>query len=61
MMNHSHNEDMVPPPYVEHAVVKALEIGAAEIFVNDREAFRESPNLDQHLIQFVPEGEVEIR
>ena len=52
---------MAPPPHVEDAVVKMIEVSAADIFVNDWKAFRKFPNLDQHLIQLIPEGEIETR
>jgi hypothetical protein len=59
MVDHSQDEDMIPPLDVEDSIGKPPEVSAPDVLMNDCEAGGIRPNLDQHTIELVSESEIQ--
>lgn len=59
MVDHSQDEDVILSLHVKNTKRKLMEIGAADILVDDRKTLRIGPDLKEDAIQIVPKGEIQ--
>lgn len=59
MVDHAQNEYMVFPLHVENPKRKLMEIGAADVLVNDGKTLGMGSNQKENAIQIVPKREVQ--